>query len=321
MTLYVRALVCLLSGLPASTHAGDFLQIKNENPLLRGLYLPMPSDMRATDGPTLSASVAVANTINVEASDGERLFVDGESTTLRLSYDASLAPDWRYRLTLPLLHDAGGSFDSLIDRWHGWFGLPRGQRPNFPRNRLAYSYSGLAAVNVGRSHTSLGDAAAELGWFLRDDATQSLSFWAGFEAPTGKASDATGNGAWDASLWVHAALRGARWRLGGEAGLLRPFGDDLFAAAARRTAVFGRTAVSWTPSPAWSLRLQLEAQSARLNDTQIRFLGPSVVLSAGAQVRLGRQWSAQLGFSEDAAADTAPDVTFFLGLRRTAFAH
>lgn len=316
-----RALVCMLLGSPVYLHAGEFLPTKNENPLLRGLYLPVPVDSGGADGASFSMTLALANTINVESRNAESLFVDGESTTLRLSYEAPLAPRWRYRLTLPLIHDSGGRLDSLIDRWHGWFGLPRGQRPHYPHDQLRYFYSGSSALNVNQSQTGIGDAAAELGWFLRDDATRSISVWGGLEAPTGKASALTGDGAWDAGVWVHAALGGSRWRLGGEVGVLRPFGDDLFGGAARRASVFGRAAVTWRVNPDWSLRVQLDAQSARLRDTELRFLGPSLQMSAGVDYRLNRRWSVQVGFSEDAAVNTAPDVTFFLGLRSAATAH
>lgn len=306
---------------PACAAAGEFFQIKNENPLLRGLYLPLPSDMRAGDGTGFSMNLAVANTINVESRAGERLFVDGEAATLRLAYDARLAPRWRYRLTLPLIRDSGGSLDPLIERWHGAFGLKRGQRPKYPRDQLEYFYNGIASIDLNRSSTGIGDASAEVGWFAVDAAARSLSVWGGLEAPTGSVAALTGNGAWDASLWMHAALRGTRWQVGAEAGLVRPFGDDVFGGAARRTAAFGRVAASWLPSPAWSLRLQLDAQSARLKQTQLRFLGPSMLLSAGVQWRVNPRWSAQLGFTEDAAVNTAPDVTFFIGMRRAAPAH
>ena len=316
-----QALVYMLISSPAYLHAGEFLSAKDENPVLRGLYLPLPADLRSADGAALSMSLSVANTINVESRNAERLFVDGEATTLRLSFDAPLAPRWRYRLTLPVIHDSGGRLDSLIDRWHGWFGLKRGQRPNYPRNELDYFYSGLSAVNVNRSQTGLGDASAELGWYALEDASRVLSVWGGLEAPTGKASTLTGDGAWDAGLWIHASLNGKRWQLGGEAGVLRPFGDDVFAGAARRASMFGRAAVSWRARPDWSLRLQLEAQSARLKNTELRFLGPSLLMSAGVEYRLNRRWTAHLGFSEDAAVNTAPDVTFFFGLRSVSTAH
>jgi Protein of unknown function (DUF3187) len=291
--------------LPALAHAGEFLAMRNENPLLRGLYLPMPVESGSADGSSVSLTWALANTINVESRGAEQLFVDGEASMLRLSVDVPLAQALRVRVNLPLIRDSGGSLDSLIDRWHGWFGLPRGQRPNFPRYQLNYSYQGLTGVQMNRPHSGVGDAAAELGWYAVEDATRTLALWGGVEAPTGSAREFTGNG----------------WRLGAEVGMLQPFGDAQFGGLARRTSVFGRAAANFEFTPAWAVTVQLEGQSARLKQTQLRFLGPSLLFSTGLQRRFGRQWTAQLGFAEDAAVNTAPDVTFFLNLTRVAVAH
>jgi hypothetical protein len=39
-------------------------------------------------------------------------------------------------------------------------------------------------------------------------------------------------------------------------------------------------------------------------------------LTVGAIRRLGERWRIEFGFAEDAAVNTAPDITFFLGIRR-----
>jgi len=311
-------LVCAL--LPAAVEAQEFFQNKDENPLLRGIYLPMPSDLRRDAAAGLAATLSAENTINVEDRGSEHLFVDGEALSLRLAYDARLGSDWRYRLSLPVTHDSGGALDSVIERWHAWFGLQRGARPYHPRNQLSYAYSGNPSfpdnsLLLNRPQTSIGDLAAELGWFAHDDASHTLSLWGGIEAPTGQAANLTGNGAWDASIWAHAAKRYSRWHFAAELGAVQAFGDQLFGGAARRPSVFARGAATWIAGPTWSWRLQLEAQSARVKDTQLRFLGPAIVLSAGADVRLSGRWRLQCGFTEDAAVNTAPDVTFFIGVR------
>ncbi len=318
--LFFSGCFLLLSAAPDPGRAGEFLSVRDENPLLRGVYLPMPVQSAAGDGTALEGTLAVENTINAEARGAESLFVDGEALLLRLSLDAPLAPRWRARLSLPLVRDSGGALDGIIDRWHGWFGLPRGDRPVYARDQLRLSYQGAVTIDRRESHSGIGDAAAEIGWYAVENPGRALSIWAGVEAPTGSARDLTGNGAWDAGLWVHAALRGKRWQGGLEAGVLRPFGDDLFGGQAKRASMFGRAAAGYSFSQAWILRVQLEAQSARLKDTQLRFLGPSLVGSLGLERRAG-PWSVQAGFSEDAAVDTSPDVTFFLRIRRAAGAH
>jgi hypothetical protein len=309
-------LALLLAAASAASRAGDFLDVRNDNPLLRGLYLPLPVESAAADGAAVSGTLAIENTINAEARGAESLFVDGEAVLVRLSFDAPLAPRWRMRLNLPLIRDSGGALDTLIDRWHGWFGLPRGVRPRYPRDRLQLSYDGAVSFDRRDSQSGIGDASAELGWYALDEPSRTLAVWGGIEAPTGSARALTGNGAWDAGLWLHAAWRGRRWQAGAEAGVLRPFGDEVFGGLAQRTSVFGRAAAGYAITPAWVLRLQLEAQSARLKDTQLRFLGPALIVSAGLQHRFGRRWDVQWGFAEDAAVNTAPDVTFYMSVRR-----
>ena len=119
-------------GLPTLAGAADFFAVKNENPLLRGIYLPLPVDSRFGAPAALSATLSAENTINVENRGSEHLFVDGEAATLRLAFDAPLGSDWRYRFSLPITRDSGGILDRTIERWHAWFGLPRGPGAEIP---------------------------------------------------------------------------------------------------------------------------------------------------------------------------------------------
>jgi hypothetical protein len=48
--------------------------------------------------------------------------------------------------------------------------------------------------------------------------------------------------------------------------------------------------------------------------TDLRFLGPSAQFTVGAVRQLAHRWRIQMGFAEDAAVNTAPDITFFLGI-------
>ena len=296
--------------------ADEFFQVRDENPLIRGFYLPLPSDSRSSDAMNLSATLSISNTLNVENQAGENLLVDGESDVLRLSFEDSLYPSWRYRFTVPVIHDSGGILDSAIDHWHRWFGFNPGNRPFYPQNELVYRYSGRGNVDLTQPQTSIGDISAELGWYPIDDAHRTLSLWGGLEAPTGSVSKLTGDGAWDGALWAHGALRWPKWQLAAELGLAQPFGDEIFGGAAHRTSMFARFAATRSLSSAWSLRAQLDGQTGRVEDSTARFLGPSLQLTVGAVRRLGERWRIEFGFAEDVAVNTAPDITFFLGIRR-----
>jgi Protein of unknown function (DUF3187) len=295
--------------------ADEFFLVRDENPLTRGFYLPLPSDSRAAAGASFSATLLIANTLNVENDPHEKLRVDGESDTLTLTYENSLSSSWRYRLTLPIIHDSGGFLDPAINTWHRWFGFDSGNRPFFPNNKLNYSYTGQGIIDLQHAGTHIGDLAGEVGWFAADDAHKTLSLWGGVEAPTGSVSALTSDGAWDGALWVHGAWRWTHWQLAAELGVTEPFGDELFSGGGHRTSAFGRAALTRSLGSAWSLRAQLDGQTGHVVDSDSRFLGTSLQFSIGMSRRLKGRWHLDFGFIEDAAVNTAPDITFFVGVR------
>lgn len=298
----------------AAVHSEDFFPTRDENPLLRGFYRPLASDTPLAAGAVVGATLSIMNTLETERRANQQLLVDGESDTLRLTYDNQLGAAWRYRLTLPVVHDSGGFLDPAIDSWHRWLGLDPGSRPYYPSGRIIYSYVGRNTVLAQGTHTSVGDTSAEAGWYALDDARHTLSIWGGLEAPTGSTRHLTGDGAWDGALWAHAARRWPSWHVAAELGVVQPFGDAVFAGAAHRTSVFLRTAATRDVGPIWSLRAQLDGQTARVSGTNLRFLGPSAQLTVGMTRQLPRHWRLQLGIAEDAAVNTAPDITFFVGI-------
>jgi Protein of unknown function (DUF3187) len=206
--------------------------------------------------------------------------------------------------------------DSAIDHWHHWFGFNPGNRPFYPINQLDYSYSGRGSVDLTQSQTSIGDISGELGFYPIDDDHKTISLWGGLEAPTGSVAKLTGDGAWDGAAWAHGAWRWPTWQMAAELGVAQPFGDEIFAGAAHRTSMFARFAATRVLGSTWSLRAQIDGQTGRVEDSELRFLGPSLQLTVGAIRRLGEAWRIEFGFAEDAAVNTAPDITFFLGIRR-----
>jgi len=309
--LPLAVLVVMFCGGPL--RAEEFFPTRDENPLLRGFYVPLASDSRADAGPTTTATFSIMNTVHAERRGTEQLLVDGESDTLRLSFDNALSSAWRYRISVPLIRDSGGFLDSAIDTWHRIFGFNPGDRPNYPKNQLMYFYSGTSRIYLQQSETGLGDISAETGWYATDSAERTVSFWGGLKAPTGSVARLVSDGAWDAAIWGHVASRWNAWRVAGELGVRQPFGDELFGGAAHLASAFARAAVTRDLGPSWSLRAQLDGQTNRVAGTTLRFLGPSLQLSVGAVHRMAR-WRLEMGFVEDAAVDTAPDITFFLGI-------
>jgi len=308
------AIACLAVAGASPLRAEEFFPTRDENPLLRGFYRPLASDTRADAGAVFSATFSIMNTLESEKRATQQLLVDGESDTLRLSFEDSITHDWRYRVTVPVIRDSGGFLDSTIESWHRFFGFNPGNRRYYPKNQLVYFYSGGARIDLQESATSIGDVSAEAGWYAADSAARTISLWGGLEAPTGSTQRLTGNGAWDAALWAHAARRWPAWRLAVELGLAQPLGDEVFAGAAHVTSAFMRVAATRDVGAVWSVRAQLDGQTRRVTGTELRFLGPSAQLTVGVARQLAHRWRLQMGFVEDAAVNTAPDITFFLGI-------
>jgi hypothetical protein len=294
--------------------AEEFFPTRDENPLLRGFYRPLASDSRADAGTVLAATFSIMNTLESERRSTQQLLVDGESDTLRLSYEDSITHDWRYRVTVPVIRDSGGFLDSTIASWHRFFGFNPGSRPYYPKNQLVYFYLGRNRIDMQDSGTSIGDVSAETGWYAVDSAEHTISLWGGLKAPTGSTARLTSDGAWDAALWAHAARRWPAWSVALELGAAQPMGDEIFAGSAHVTSAFMRGAVTRDLGPVWSLRAQLDGQTRRVAGTELRFLGPSAQLTVGVVRQLAHRWRLQMGFAEDVAVNTAPDITFFLGI-------
>ncbi len=195
---------------------------------------------------------------------------------------------------MPIIQRQRRLLDSAIDHWHRWFGFNPGNRPFYPQNQLVYSYSGRSSIDLTQPQTSLGDISGELGWYPLDDAHRTISLWGGLEAPTGSVAKLTGDGAWDGAVWVHGAWRWPQWQLAAELGLAQPFGDEIFSGAAHRTSLFARFAATRALGSAWSLRAQLDGQTGRVEDSDLRFLGPSLQLTVGAIRRLRRRWRIEI---------------------------
>jgi Protein of unknown function (DUF3187) len=261
--------------------------------------------------------ISVTNTVNIESRAGEELTVDGEASSLRLIREGDVGA-LRYRLVLPFYLDAGGRLDSTISHWHRLFGLPQGLRPAIPRDQFNYAYvrAGGAAIHLDHGASGLADIDLELGSKPLVAGAWDWTLWGGLEAPTGNEQALMGNGAWDGAIWFAGGRRGESWAFALNAGLLRPFGDRLFAGDAERLSYFGRAAATRRLTDRWSVRAQLEGGGSRLDRSQLRFLGPSLQFALGLLRQGPRGSTVEFGFVEDAAADTAPDVSFFLSWRQ-----
>jgi hypothetical protein len=291
--------------------------IRDQNPLLRGQYLP-----HAVAGPQESRFVqhlqlTLSNTANVETQGGESLQLDGEAAELRWLSAWQPTQRLRLRLTVPLVHYSGGLLDGAIDSWHDAFGLSGGPRAGMRQGELVYRYSSSAgSVQEYDSGTAFGDSALEAGFLVGQTDTSMLSAWVGVELPTGDPQRLTGNDAWDFAAWIEAAASPSqRFSLDGRVGVSRPGSGAPLPLEPSSWVAFGSLGASWSALSALDLRVQLDAHDGFLEDTELRFLDAALQMTFGAEYRLTGGWRLQLAITEDLRVDSSPDFGVHFAIR------
>jgi hypothetical protein len=301
----------------AGPATAQMLPVRDQNPLVRGAYLPLPAALGAAgDGRwAFAAGVQWSNTVNIEQTATERMRVDEETVEADLSASRGFGA-WQLRATLPVIRRSGGVLDGFIDGWHSFFHLPTGDRPSLAKNAYAISYrrSGLAPLDASAG-TALGDLALEAGRTLSATPAGRLEGWLGLEAPTGSRARLTGDGALDAAAWLAGETRlGASWALAGRAGAAY-VGGDAGGLPLARAIGFATLALDWAASERLGAVLQLDAHSALARGSDLRFLREAVALTIGGRYRLGGGAVFEAGVVEDIEVDHSPDVTFHFGMR------
>ena len=124
-------IILLFSSTTASSEPVSPFYTHDQNPLvlIYGLPTPVSADLLAGGESRLITSLNISNTINVETTPTESLFVDAETYQLNLFYDYGLSNQWMLRFQLPLISHRSGFLDSWIDSYHDLLDLSEGQRP------------------------------------------------------------------------------------------------------------------------------------------------------------------------------------------------
>ena len=294
---------------------GELFAVRDQNPLIRGAYLPLPgTNARGGSDWSLAAGIQWTNTVNIEQTPREQLLVDEESLELDLTLEHSRGP-WQFRATLPVINRGPGILDRPIENWHRFFGLPNGDRPYRWRNAYAIDYAraGSSGVDAPRG-TALGDLALEGGRVLLEGDDRRVGLWGGLEAPTGNRARLDGNGALDAALWLEAGTAlGTAFSLEGRAGVSHPGGGTPLPVA--RGVGFGTLALSWHATPRLDASLQFDAHGAVARGSELKFLDRAVFVTFGGRYRLASGSVVEVGVAEDIEVDHSPDVTFHVGMR------
>lgn len=321
------ALLAGASLLPAVS-AGEPFLIQNDHPIGRLYGLPTGDDAvpMALSGFDGRAALDVGNNSFERYRGPDELVLDGETWVLRFAGRYGWKTGWRVALGVPVVSHQGGGTDSFLEEYHDAMGLPDGNRKRRPADRLEYRYrrNGETPFSLTDSATGLGDIRLSVSAPLaRDTAgTRALDAVAGVELPTGDADRLLGSGSWDFSLGLAACdfASLAKWNLElhGGAGLLAMTDGDVLADFQEPFAGYGNLSVGWRLARWLVPRVQIDVHSPLFAGTGMAPLDDwAVELVCGATVRLPGRFALDLAVAEDVAVNTAPDVVFHVGLKRS----
>jgi hypothetical protein len=297
--------------------------IDNRNPFVQvyGLPAAQSAQIIAFEQIDVGLQIDIANNFTEGNKGTELILIDGETHRANIQFRYGFNDTIELGVDIPYLsHDSGG-LDSVIEDWHELWSLPDGERPQFPRDQLQFSYQkeGESLSSVTQSNNGIGDVSLSMAYQLSASPTRQWALRGAIKLPTGDADDLHGSKSMDISLGVNVSDQGLldnyNISLHGSAGILRMESGEVLDQLREDWVAYGSTTLSWQANHILSLKLQLDAHSA-FYDSQLTELGDdSLQLIMGGGVRLSEKWLLDLAISEDIAVNTAPDVVFHIGVK------
>ena len=267
---------------------------------------------------------SLSNNFSEGLGEQQSILLDGESLNTELSINYGLGNKAELSLVLPYSKHGGGNLDGFIENWHSFFDLPDGGRRYSPKDRLLYQVknNGKESFALGpNSSAALGDISIIFSKNLLDRKNQLWKVSAGVKLPSGKFAELSGSDFTSFFSMAHysnlSILRFPKWNFNQTLGVLKNNADDLFETKVKGLVYFGSSQIGRRIGERLNLKLQLDYHTSFYSSDLKQLGNASAQLVLGGTVKLGDLFALDISVSEDIAANTAPDVTFSLGLRRS----
>jgi len=289
--------------------------------LIHGQPLPTNAGLLRKSQSMWLNSLVITNTLNIENNNQETIYLDYETYRYNLSYQHGITDNWNLKLDIPLIHQTGGAFDSPIDHWHQFFGLPRANRPFVENNQYNIHYASQSQVQLklDEASTALGDIQIAITRTLIQNSNSMVSLWTSLKLATGNEDKLTGNGATDISAWLAVNQRlSERWVLNMNAGTVIlgssnyqhiPLSDYVF---------YGHAMLGWSLDESVDLKLQLQGHSSYYQHSQLKILGNSYFITFGGSININSCNKLDFAISEDIKVDASPDASLIISWRHYA---
>lgn len=295
-------------------------ETRDQNPfnLIHGQPSPTSANLMQNGSSRWSSSLIITNTTNIEQVSNESIHMDFEAYRLNLGYLHGLSENWNLKLDIPIQHYTGGIFDSAIENWHDFFGLPNGQRPSVDNNLLniRYTQGSQVAVDLSDNSTSLGDIQIAIARKLLDQKHSAVSIWAGIKLPTGDENTMSGSGATDFSAWLAMDHKPSQnWTLNLNAGTVIPGNDDFHGIPVSDYIIYGHVSAGWLVTQYINLKAQLQGHTSYYEDSELKILGDAYLLSLGGTITINQCQHLDIAISEDIKVSSSPDISLLINWR------
>ena len=286
--------------------------------LIHGQPLPGNAKLNSKKQSLWSSSLVITNALNIEENANESIYLDYESYRFNLSYQYGINENWNIKIDIPLIHQSGGVFDSAIDNWHSFFGLPRGFRPQIENNQynISYEYQGQSLIDLNQASTTLGDIQIALARSLIEKSNTTMSMWAALKLATGDENKLSSNGATDFSAWLALNQQlSQNWVMNLNAGAVILGENDYQNIPLSDYGLFGHIMTGWLLTDNVNLKVQLQGHTSYYDQSQLKILGDSYFLTFGASIKINSCQQLDLAINEDIKVDASPDSSLLLSWR------
>jgi hypothetical protein len=301
----------------------------NLSPLLQIYGLPAETSASLVPAGNwrIGLSQDIASIYSSNATAAEQILLDGELYRWTLAGRYGLKDTVELGMEIPLVMHRSGFMDSFITDWHKFWGLPQGGRDTAPKDRLLYLYkkNGVPQIDLNSATGGIGDISLLAGWKLFEQQTAAdhdmLALRGQLKLPTGDSASLLGSGGADIAIFLAgAANRATEWGIGGifgSVGGIYSSDGDILASQRKNLVGFGTVGAGWSPTGLISFKVQCSLNSPFYKQTSLSELdNVGALLTIGGALKLPGNYILDIAVGEDIAVNTAPDVTFHLGLKK-----
>jgi len=320
-TILISSTPTTLLASPVSNHYTP-LATRDQNVfnLIHGQSLPTNAQLNLKSQSAWSSSLIITNELIGESNNTESIVLDYESYRFNLSYQYGINENWNVKLDIPIIHQSGGIFDSAIDDWHNFFGLPRANRPFVENDQYTIRYSGPDQnfIDLDESSTTIGDIQVAVARSIIENEQTTISLWGSLKLPTGDEDKLNGSGATDLSLWLALNQQLAdTWLININTGAVILGEDKYQAIPLSDYAVYGHIMLGWLADEHFDIKVQLQGHTSYYEDSQLRAIGSTYLATFGASIIINQCNQLDIAISEDIKVDASPDASLLINWRNT----